>query len=257
MAKSPPARDGAAEDAGRDAPQGRRAVGAAERHGREARRRESDRPRVSRPARPWRPDDGRPAGRAYRAHHRRDDGGHRPARTRRLRPTSPQHRGSAQRARRGAARIVFSEIEALYQPLAVAVARLNEEYGDRQLAVVVDYLSRAVTLAAEHVVWLQTQPPLTSEAPVRRPRRRRAAAAGPAPESQGHAGMTRITRAGAVCAGRGVSTICTSVHTGRTEPAMRDRRRMFLRAVGALCAVRPDDRAGSRRRRRRRSLRDR
>ena len=65
---------------------------------------------------------------------------------------------------------MLRQIEALYQPLAAAVARLNEEYGDRQLAVVVDYLSRAVTLAAEHVVWLQTQPPLSSAAPVRRQR---------------------------------------------------------------------------------------
>jgi hypothetical protein len=32
-------------------------------------------------------------------------------------------------------------------------------------------------LAAEHVVWLQRQQPLGTEAPVRRPRRRRAAAA--------------------------------------------------------------------------------
>ena len=72
------------------------------------------------------------------------------------------------------------QIEALYQPLAVAVARLNEEYGDRQLAVVVDYLSRAVTLAAEHVVWLQTQQPLESAVSARRPRRRRRAAARPA-----------------------------------------------------------------------------
>jgi DNA-binding MarR family transcriptional regulator len=71
------------------------------------------------------------------------------------------------------------QIEALYQPLAAAVARLNEEYGDRELAVVVDYLSRAVTLATEHVVWLQTQPPLASTTPVRRPRRRRPAVAGP------------------------------------------------------------------------------
>jgi DNA-binding MarR family transcriptional regulator len=77
------------------------------------------------------------------------------------------------------------QIEAFYQPLAVAVARLNEDYGDRQLAVIVDYLSRAVTLAAEHVVYLQTQPPLESAAPVRRPRRRRGAAARPtARESQ-------------------------------------------------------------------------
>jgi DNA-binding MarR family transcriptional regulator len=67
------------------------------------------------------------------------------------------------------------EIEAMYQPLAVAVARLNEEYGDRQLSVVVDYLSRALTLAAEHVVWLQTQPSLTPQAPARRRRRRRGA----------------------------------------------------------------------------------
>jgi DNA-binding MarR family transcriptional regulator len=75
------------------------------------------------------------------------------------------------------------QLEALYQPLAVSVARLNEEYGDRQLAVVVDYLSRAVTLVAEHVAWLQTQQPLTSEAPVRRrARRRRVAGARPARE---------------------------------------------------------------------------
>jgi DNA-binding MarR family transcriptional regulator len=67
------------------------------------------------------------------------------------------------------------QIEAMYQPLAVAVARLNEDYGDRQLAVIVDYLSRAVTLAAEHVVWLQTQQPLTAKPPARRPRRRRGA----------------------------------------------------------------------------------
>jgi DNA-binding MarR family transcriptional regulator len=73
------------------------------------------------------------------------------------------------------------QIEALYQPLAVAVARLNEDYGDRQLAVIVDYLSRAVTLAADHVVWLQTQQPLTSDPPVkRRSGRRRAGAARPA-----------------------------------------------------------------------------
>jgi len=67
------------------------------------------------------------------------------------------------------------QIAALYEPIAAAVARLNEEYGDRQLAVIVDYLSRAVTLGAEHVAWLQTQQPLTSAAPVRKQRRRRVA----------------------------------------------------------------------------------
>jgi DNA-binding MarR family transcriptional regulator len=76
------------------------------------------------------------------------------------------------------------QIEAFYQPLAGAVARLNEEYGDRQLAVIVDYLSRTVTLCAEHLVWLQTQRPLTQEKPVRRPRRRRAAAARSVPRAQ-------------------------------------------------------------------------
>jgi DNA-binding MarR family transcriptional regulator len=68
-------------------------------------------------------------------------------------------------------------IEMLYRPLAAAVARLNEEYGDRQLAVVVDYLARAVTLGAEHVVWLQKQPPLTRRTPARRYHRRRPARA--------------------------------------------------------------------------------
>jgi len=71
------------------------------------------------------------------------------------------------------------QIEMLYRPLIAAVARLNEEYGDRQLAVVVDYLSRGVTLAAEHLVWLQTQQPLSHRAPARRHVRRRAAAVRP------------------------------------------------------------------------------
>ena len=71
------------------------------------------------------------------------------------------------------------QIEQVYRPLIAAVTRLNEESGDRQLAVVVDYLSRAVTLAAEHLVWLQTQPPL-SRRPATRQRRRRAKRARPA-----------------------------------------------------------------------------
>jgi DNA-binding MarR family transcriptional regulator len=64
------------------------------------------------------------------------------------------------------------QIELLYQPLAAAVARLNEDYGDRQLAVIVDYLSRAVTLAADHLVWLQTQVPASAQPAVRRRRRK-------------------------------------------------------------------------------------
>ena len=71
-------------------------------------------------------------------------------------------------------------IEPLYRRLAIATARLNEEYDDRQLATVVDYLSRAVTLCAEHVTWLHTQPPVRrptgserkSPRPARAPARR-------------------------------------------------------------------------------------
>ena len=51
-------------------------------------------------------------------------------------------------------------IEPLYRRLAESTASLNAAYDDRQLAVVVDYLSRAVDLVAEHVMWLQTQPPV-------------------------------------------------------------------------------------------------
>jgi DNA-binding MarR family transcriptional regulator len=56
------------------------------------------------------------------------------------------------------------EIGPLYRPLAQSTAKLHEQYGDRQLALVVDYLSRASVLAAEHVNWLQTQPPLSKRA---------------------------------------------------------------------------------------------
>jgi DNA-binding MarR family transcriptional regulator len=58
-------------------------------------------------------------------------------------------------------------VEMLYRPLAAAVGRLNEDYGDRQLATLVDYLARATTLGAEHLVWLQKQQPLARRAPVR------------------------------------------------------------------------------------------
>ena len=91
------------------------------------------------------------------------------------------------------------QIEAMYQPLAVAVARLNEDYGDRQLAVIVDYLSRAVTLAAEHVVWLQTQQPLTAKPPARRPRRRRGAGGRTTARIRDLGGMTASTGRGRLC----------------------------------------------------------
>jgi hypothetical protein len=51
-----------------------------------------------------------------------------------------------------------ARIQPFYAPLSAALARLNEQYTARQLATVVDYLSRALDLGAEHVAWLQTQP---------------------------------------------------------------------------------------------------
>ena len=61
------------------------------------------------------------------------------------------------------------QIATLYQRLAEATAHLHENYDDRHLAIVVDYLTRALALAADHVAWLQTQPPL-QRASVRRRR---------------------------------------------------------------------------------------
>ena len=46
----------------------------------------------------------------------------------------------------------------LYTPLQQGMDRLNEQYDDDQLAVVVDFLTRAFDVAAEHIAWLQTQP---------------------------------------------------------------------------------------------------
>jgi len=46
----------------------------------------------------------------------------------------------------------------LYVPLMRAMERLNERYDDEQLAVVVDFLTRAFDVGAEHIAWLQTQP---------------------------------------------------------------------------------------------------
>src|SRR5687768_4507977 len=55
----------------------------------------------------------------------------------------------------------LDHIAPLYGPLSAATERMHEQFGDRQLATVVDYLSRALDLVAGHVAWLQTQPPVT------------------------------------------------------------------------------------------------
>jgi DNA-binding MarR family transcriptional regulator len=66
----------------------------------------------------------------------------------------------------------FKHVSGLYRRLADSTSRLHEEYDDRQLALVVDYLTRALSLAAEHVAWLQTQRPQARRT-VRRPRKPR------------------------------------------------------------------------------------
>ena len=49
-------------------------------------------------------------------------------------------------------------IAPLYALLSARLADLNLQFDDGDLAVVVDYLSRALDAGAEHVAWLQTQP---------------------------------------------------------------------------------------------------
>ncbi len=64
---------------------------------------------------------------------------------------------------------VIQEIGPLYRPLARATGALHDQYDDKQLALVTEYLSRAFGLAAEHVNWLQTQPPLSRKRRARSP----------------------------------------------------------------------------------------
>jgi DNA-binding MarR family transcriptional regulator len=56
------------------------------------------------------------------------------------------------------------EIGPLYRPLAESSERLSERYDDKELALVVDYLTRSFALVTEHVAWLQTQRPVTRRA---------------------------------------------------------------------------------------------
>ena len=63
----------------------------------------------------------------------------------------------------------LKRIEPMYRRLARAMDELHGDYDDRQLAVIVDYLSRAVDLSATHVAWLLRQP---------KPRRQRKTVAG-------------------------------------------------------------------------------
>jgi DNA-binding MarR family transcriptional regulator len=66
----------------------------------------------------------------------------------------------------------FKHVAGLYRRLADSTARLHDDYDDRQLTLVVDYLTKALALAADHVAWLQTQRPLVARK-TQRPRRAR------------------------------------------------------------------------------------
>lgn len=70
----------------------------------------------------------------------------------------------------------------LYHGLADKMARLHDDYDDRELALVVEYLTRAVTLVADHVTWLQAQ--RSPARPAARTRRRPARRAKPAHASR-------------------------------------------------------------------------
>ena len=52
----------------------------------------------------------------------------------------------------------LARIQPLYGPLAAAMERLHRGYSMRELSVVVDYLSRAADISAQHVAWLSAQP---------------------------------------------------------------------------------------------------
>ena len=73
-----------------------------------------------------------------------------------------------------------------YEPLTSRINKVNARYRDHQLATVLRYLTDAIDATAEHVAWLQSQPPLSRHrsrhpmtAVTRRPRP--AAAARPEP----------------------------------------------------------------------------
>jgi DNA-binding MarR family transcriptional regulator len=48
-----------------------------------------------------------------------------------------------------------------YEPLQHRVDRVNARYRDHQLATVLRYLTDCIDATAEHVAWLQSQPPLS------------------------------------------------------------------------------------------------
>jgi DNA-binding MarR family transcriptional regulator len=54
-----------------------------------------------------------------------------------------------------------SHIAPLYQPIQQELAKVHEHFTNRELAIVVRYLTEALEAGARHVAWLQTQPSQT------------------------------------------------------------------------------------------------
>jgi DNA-binding MarR family transcriptional regulator len=67
----------------------------------------------------------------------------------------------------------YRHVAALYAPLAETTARLHDDFDDRHLTLVVDYLTRALALVADHVAWLQTERPVARPKPSPRTQRGR------------------------------------------------------------------------------------
>ncbi len=126
------------------------------------------------------------------------------------------------------------QIEALYQPLAVAVARLNEEYrrstADRRRRLPgarSDTRRRTPGLAADAAA-IDPGGAGAPEAPP--PRCQRGAGAA----ITGHAGVTRPPRRGRLCGPRRLNNLHERFPPRRTERAMPNRRWMFLHVAGAV-----------------------
>lgn len=65
-------------------------------------------------------------------------------------------------------------IQPFYEPFIAGLSKLDARYDERELAIVLDYLSRALEVGNEHVTWLNAQP---SRARKKRPGTPRTAAA--------------------------------------------------------------------------------
>lgn len=81
------------------------------------------------------------------------------------------------------------KIAPMYGRLAAGMDKLHGRYDDRQLDLIVDYLSRAVDLGSTHVAWLQTQPGA---------RRRAAAHSGPSARATASRRRSRAPLSGAL-----------------------------------------------------------